>query len=69
MQDSIDGEPREYLNPNKLSSDGTISIAGSRFSEDGETHAYMLSTSGSDWTNIHFKKVTHLTCVLSIVVD
>ncbi|KAF2355436.1 Peptidase S9 prolyl oligopeptidase catalytic domain [Trinorchestia longiramus] len=57
MQDSLDGEAREYLNPNKLSEDGTVSIAGSRFSEDGEVHAYMLSKSGSDWTTVHFKKV------------
>ncbi|KAA0201447.1 hypothetical protein HAZT_HAZT004468 [Hyalella azteca] len=58
MQDSLEGEAQEYLNPNKLSEDGTISIAGSRFSEDGETHAYMLSKSGSDWKTVHLKNVS-----------
>jgi len=55
--DSLSGEPVEYLNPNKLSEDGTVSLAGNAFTEDGTIHAYKLSSSGSDWSNIHFKKV------------
>jgi prolyl oligopeptidase len=40
---------RELLDPNKLSDDGTIALAGYELSDDGRFLAYGLSTSGSDW--------------------
>ena len=57
VQDTLESESRVFLDPNKLSEDGTIAISGSAFSEDGEIYAYGLSNSGSDWISIHFKKV------------
>ncbi|KAI4801908.1 hypothetical protein KUCAC02_019775 [Chaenocephalus aceratus] len=57
MQDSLDAEPKVFLDPNTFSEDGTVALRGYAFSEDGENLAYGTSASGSDWVEICFLQV------------
>lgn len=56
-QASLDEEPSVFLDPNTLSSDGTVALATTAFSDDGSLFAYGLSTSGSDWSSILVRDV------------
>jgi prolyl oligopeptidase len=47
--EGLHGEPQMLLDPNTLSEDGTIALAGWRASEDGKLLAYGLAHAGSDW--------------------
>lgn len=49
VADSLHGQPRELLDPNKLSNDGTVALAGWSVSDDGKHLAYGLASAGSDW--------------------
>ena len=46
---ALTDEPTVLLDPNTLSTDGTVALAGLSVSENGKLLAYGLSTSGSDW--------------------
>ena len=46
---SLDASPQVVLDPNTLSTDGTVAVSGMQVSEDGNLLAYSLSSSGSDW--------------------
>ena len=48
-----DGEAEVFLDPNKLSDDGTVALTGVYQSHDGKYTAYTISRSGSDWTEIY----------------
>jgi len=54
-QDSPEGQPRLLFDPNGLSTDGTVSLAGIAFSKDAGYFAYSLSRAGSDWNEIFVK--------------
>ncbi len=55
--DSLEASPRVLLDPNKLSDDGTVALAGTTFTEDGKLMAYSTSTSGSDWRDVRVRDV------------
>lgn len=46
---NLNAEPRVLLDPNQLSTDGTVALSGIAISENGQLLAYGLSTAGSDW--------------------
>ncbi|MEE0979359.1 MAG: prolyl oligopeptidase family serine peptidase [Muribaculaceae bacterium] len=52
-KDSIDGEATVFLDPNRLSDNGTVALTGTSFSDDGRYMAYTVSRNGSDWTEIY----------------
>ena len=49
--------PRVLLDPNTLSADGTVSLAGFSVSDDGKMLAYGLSRAGSDWEDWHVRDI------------
>ncbi len=49
----LDSDEEEvFLDPNSFSEDGTISLSGLSFSENGKFAAYSISEGGSDWRKI-----------------
>ncbi|MGL6344868.1 MAG: prolyl oligopeptidase family serine peptidase, partial [Waterburya sp.] len=54
---SLDDEGKVLLDPNLLSADGTVALAGLSISDDGKWMAYGLSTAGSDWVEYRVKDI------------
>ena len=52
IQKGLDGTPEVFLDPNKLSDDGSVSLAGLSFSNDNKYASYSISRGGSDWREI-----------------
>ena len=53
----LHGAPEVLLDPNTLSSDGTVAVGGTVFSRDGRYMAYSLSSNGSDWSEWRVREV------------
>ena len=54
---SLDGASRMLIDPNKISADGSTELAGYAPSPDGKIFAYSLSVGGSDWSEVHFRRL------------
>lgn len=57
VQDGRNAPSRVLLDPNALSADGTVALSGTAASDDGHYLAYSISTSGSDWQELHVRDV------------
>ena len=55
--DTLEGTPRVLLDPNTLSADGTVALAGAAVSDDGGKLAYALAEAGSDWITWYVREV------------
>ncbi len=53
MKEGLNGNPKEVLDPNKLSEDGTTALTNRDINNDGTMMAFALSMSGSDRQEIH----------------
>ena len=53
VMDELGGEPRVFLDPNTLSTDGTVALKGIYFAHNGKWAAYSISRSGSDWQEFY----------------
>lgn len=56
IQNSLKAEPRVFLDPNKLSEDGTVALGTYSVSKNGKYFAYSISKAGSDWNEIYVKE-------------
>lgn len=56
-QKGLNGKAEIFMDPNKLSADGTAALGGTSFSKNSKYMAYTISQSGSDWQEIYIMDV------------
>jgi prolyl oligopeptidase len=59
-QKGLDGEAKVFLDPNKMSEDGTAAVSLLGESKDNKYMAYAVNQSGSDWQQIHIMEIETL---------
>lgn len=64
-----DGEAEVFIDPNELSDDGTVSLAGLSFSKDGSLAAYQTSTGGSDWREVYVMNTNSMELIGEKLID
>ena len=64
-KDDLNSTEEVFLDPNKFSKEGTISLTGLYFSDDGKLLTYTISDGGSDWR----KAITMETQTKDIIGD
>nr|WP_199156963.1 prolyl oligopeptidase family serine peptidase [Pedobacter sp. ASV2] len=61
IKKGIDGKEELFLDPNKLSADGTASVSLLGLSHNKKYIAYSIAQSGSDWSNIYVMDIANKT--------
>ena len=56
-QMGLNGNPEVFLDPNKMSEKGTVSIGLTGISHDDKYIVYSVSSAGSDWSELRVKEV------------
>lgn len=56
-QRGLDGAPEVFLDPNKLSDDGTVALGSVSYSRDNRHMAYTTAAAGSDWVRIFVRDI------------
>jgi prolyl oligopeptidase len=57
IKDSLNGKERVLLDPNTLSSDGTVALSTYAISKDGKYLGYGIARAGSDWNEFYVKNI------------
>jgi len=57
IQKGLQGEPKVFIDPNKLSADGSASVEFDGFSNDKKYLAYHINQGGSDWQTIYVMEI------------
>ena len=57
IKKGLDGKEEVFLDPNKLTKDGTAAVSLLGFSHDKKYLAYSVAQAGSDWSNIYVMEV------------
>jgi len=68
-KDLASNDAEVFIDPNKFSEDGTISMAGTGFTKDGSLMAYLISEGGSDWRKIIIKNTETGDIVEDTLID
>jgi len=59
-QKGLDGDPMVFLDPNKMSEDGTAAVSLLGESKDNKYMAYSINMAGSDWQQINIMEIATL---------
>ena len=58
IQKGLNGEAKVFIDPNKLSTDGSVSVGFDGFSNDKKYVAYHLNKGGSDWQTMYVMEIS-----------
>jgi len=61
IKKGLDGKEEVFLDPNKLTKDGTAAVSLLGFSHDKKYLAYSVAQAGSDWSNIYVMEIASKT--------